>query len=211
MDNTLSQIAYLGKQQRRMLLNFRDHFSETLSSLPPLPPPVPPPAFSTTGTEIEDLHLLLDAMRINQIEKFEGPNSNMNGNVLASLKLASPRIAAIRYQQTLPTGKYIYFHFNLVILFILLLNIFIYFILFLYLYKLIGSFNVDFPTIKEDVAVYISFLSNPESSSMYSWYDSHSFVYLILTSSPYLLSLFSLSLSLSPLFFFLPLQFLKIR
>ena len=105
-DNTLSQVAYLGKQTRSTLLSFRYSFAANLSVLPPLPPLPYPTSFSKTGTEIEDLHHLLEGFQVWNIERFNPPNTIMNGPILGSLKLAAPCIEAARYQRIVATGTH---------------------------------------------------------------------------------------------------------
>lgn len=102
-ENTLSQVAYLAKPTKDMLLTFRDTFAASLSDLPPLPP-LDPPITSLVGTEIEDLHKLLEGFRVRTIDKFENQLAFMNGPTLANLKLAAPRIEATRFKRVLPTG-----------------------------------------------------------------------------------------------------------
>ena len=104
-DNTLSQVAYLGKPTRAMLLNFRETFA---TSIPDIPPPTSssPSATSLVGTEIEDLHKLLNHFQVAKIEKFEDQLARMNGTTLANLKIAAPRIKASHDKQVMATGMH---------------------------------------------------------------------------------------------------------
>eukprot|EP00026_Physarum_polycephalum_P000356 Phypoly_transcript_00356.p1 GENE.Phypoly_transcript_00356~~Phypoly_transcript_00356.p1 ORF type:complete len:1651 (+),score=274.07 Phypoly_transcript_00356:129-5081(+) len=132
-ENTLSQVAYLAKPTRTMLLNFRSSFTSAIPQLPPLPPS--PSKDCLEGTEIEDLHKLLEGFQVQKINKFENQMTILNGPTLANLKIAAPRIEATRYKKVVLTG----------------------------------SVNVDFSTEKEDVSIYVSFLSNPETNLPYAW------------------------------------------
>lgn len=159
-SNTLSQVAYLPKSTRNVLLKFRSDFASSLS----LPPPSPSED-SRVGTEIEDLHLLIKALDVEKIQKFEGEKAMMNGPTLASLKMVAPRIEATRSNDVVPTGIS-FFYVSCYVILCFILNV-------LHVLISLGGVNVDFPTSKEDVSIYISFLSNPETNSLYAWYSVH--------------------------------------